>query len=182
MVPRYWQPRIQKGNSEKPRSPCVYPQLTWPALTLWEVGSNHQPVRQHYSRVLTAAASRLSTWRRPHSHQGTGIQYLAYSSWLSREPSAEGSVSLSPGWQERRITEAPQQYRKTLRTGKPRYSQVAHCHRSRPITELNWAGSCWHTAPWTHVSSDILLHSQKDTAMADTYWIFIMRIIYCIWD
>ena len=92
------------------------------------------------------------------------------------------TVAWHAGGQEHCVTEVPWQYRKTLHMGKPRYSQLAHCHRSRPVTELNWAELCWHAAPWMHASSDILFHSQKDTAMVDTYWIFVMRIIYSIWD
>lgn len=132
IMPRHWQPRTQKDHWQTTHSPCVSPELTCPVLISWEVSRNHC----------------ISTSRRPCGHQGGGIQHLSDSSWLRREPGAEGSTWLFPGCmlgQEHCVTEVNEtiQYSSAIqkKDSLRKWNHPAHFHRSRLIKELDWVDS-----------------------------------------
>lgn len=129
------------------------------------------PVTQLFAPCPASASSLLllGTSRRPCGHQGGETQNLSDSSWLRREPSAEGSTSLFPGMlgQEHCVTEVSETIQALIflssteegQVKKPenrKANQLAHFYRSRLMKELDWVDSAdvlLHEYKWTQASS-----------------------------
>lgn len=85
MVPRYRQPRIQKDNLERSRSPCVCPQVDWPTFMLWEVASKtatalqlsshhcYFPAQHFQGDHIATKVQKFSAWPAPLGSAGNRV-------------------------------------------------------------------------------------------------------------